>query len=178
MRAAVIAATLFAVVVSCVVVDSGYAEGTEAFQLALFNPIQLRDESSSIFALRLNLIYGKNVSVTGLDLGLVNRCTGGTSVGLQHGLVGYVEGSFAGWQNNVIDIVKDQFTGLQSGLYNQMGSGAAVQYGAVNVAESISGLELGLVNYTETMHGLQIGLINVIRQKEKLPVLPILNWSF
>lgn len=178
MRRAMIAATLLVVAVSSVAVDCGYAEGTEAFQLALFNPIQLRDESTSILALRLNLIYGKNVSVTGLDLGLVNHSTGGVSVGLQYGLVGYVEGSFAGWQNNVIDIVKDRFTGLQSGLYNQIGNGAAVQYGGVNVAGSISGLELGLINYTQTMYGLQIGLINVIRQKERLPVLPIINWSF
>jgi hypothetical protein len=28
------------------------------------------------------------------------------------------------------------------------------------------------------MHGLQIGIINVIRQKEKMPVLPIINWMF
>lgn len=178
MRRVVMVAVLVAAAASVISVDCGCAEAAEAFQLALFNPIQLRDESASIFALRLNLIYGKNVDVTGLDLGLVNRCTGGVSVGFQHGLVGYVEGSFVGWQNNVVDIVKGQFTGMQSGLYNRIGEGTGMQYGAVNVAGSISGFELGLINYTQTIYGLQIGLINVIRQKEKFPVLPLINWSF
>jgi len=178
MNRILVAVLLTVAILACVAVESGYAEGEAAFQLALINPIQLRDESLSILILRLNLIYGKNVSVHGLDLGLFNHSTGGTSVGLQWGLVGYVGGSFAGWQNNVIDIVKERFTGLQSGLYNQMGQGEAVQYGGVNVANSISGLQLGLINYTQTMYGLQLGLLNVIRQKDKLPVLPLVNWDF
>jgi hypothetical protein len=159
-------------------VESGYADGTAAFQLSLFPPAQLRDESLSILVLRLNLIYGRNVSVQGLDLGLINHCTGGTSVGLQYGIVGYVGGNFAGWQSNAIDIVKQRFTGLQTGIYNQIGEGEAVQYGAVNAAGSVRGLQLGFINYTQKMYGLQIGILNIIRQKDKLPVLPIVNWSF
>ena len=42
----------------------------------------------------------------------------------------------------------------------------------------MSGFQLGIVNYTESMYGLQIGLINFIKEKDKLPVLPLVNWSF
>ncbi|HVP56701.1 MAG TPA: hypothetical protein VMU02_01280 [bacterium] len=178
MRRAFVMACVGIAILAGIAVESGYAEGSATFQLSLFPPVQLRDENLSISLLRLDLIYGRNVSVHGLDLGLINHCTGGTSVGLQYGIVGYVGGSFVGWQANTIDIVKQRFSGFQSGFYNQMNNGEAVQYGIFNVATDVTGLQLGFINYTQKMYGLQIGLINVIRQKEKLPVLPIINWSF
>lgn len=150
----------------------------EPFQLALFNPLQIRDESASITALRLNIIYGKNVSVSGLDVGLANHCTGGQSVGLQYGLVGFIEGDFMGWQDNAVSIVRGSFTGYQSGFYNHCGHGEGFQMGLVNRATGMRGLQLGLVNYTEAMYGLQIGLVNIIRNKERLPVFVFVNWSF
>jgi hypothetical protein len=148
------------------------------FQLALFNPLQIRDEHASITALRLNLIYGKNVSVSGLDVGIANHCTGGLSLGLQYGLVGFIEGDFMGWQDNAISIVKGGFTGFQSGFFNHCGKGEGFQMGFVNRATDMRGFQLALVNYTETMYGLQIGLVNIIRRKETLPVFIIANWSF
>ena len=178
MRRTSIAAVMAVVILLGVAVESGFAEGSATLQLALFTPVQIRDASLSIRLLRVNLIYGRNVSVQGLDIGLINHCTGGTSVGLQYGIAGYVEGSFAGWQNNAIDVVRERFSGLQSGLYNQMGHGEAVQWGFINVASDVTGLQLGILNYTQKMHGLQIGIVNVIRQKENLPVLPLINWSF
>lgn len=64
-------------------------------QLALFNPVQLFHESSSITGARFSLLYGKNAAVTGLDLGLVNVSTSGQT-GIQWGLVGIAEGGFSG----------------------------------------------------------------------------------
>jgi hypothetical protein len=157
----------------------GFAEeAAKPFQFALFHPLQIRDESASITALRFNLIYGKNVSVSGLDIGLANHCTGGESVGLQYGLVGFTEGDFVGWQDNAICITQGRLTGFQSGLYNQCGQGEGFQMGFVNRAIDMRGFQLGLVNYTETMYGLQIGLVNIIQRKETLPVFVIANWSF
>ncbi|MGB2768214.1 MAG: hypothetical protein WBC88_00615, partial [Candidatus Zixiibacteriota bacterium] len=46
-------------------------------QLALVTPIQIFPEDNSITGVRLNLLYGRNVSVSGLDLGLVNHTTTG-----------------------------------------------------------------------------------------------------
>jgi len=158
--------------------DGWADEEGKPFQLALFHPLQIRDESASITAIRLNIIYGKNVSVTGLDLGIANHCTGGRSVGFQHGLLGFVEGDFIGWQDNAVSIICGGFTGFQSGFYNHCGRGEGFQMWFVNRANDMRGFQLGLVNYTETMYGLQVGLVNVIHRKERLPVFILVNWSF
>ena len=73
----------------------------ENFELSLFPGVQLRGEDSAIRILRLGL-YNKNVSVKGLDIGIVNQTTGGLSKGLQVGVVGFVESDFRGWQSNLV----------------------------------------------------------------------------
>ena len=152
---------------------------TENFELSLFPGVQLRGEDSAIQILRLGL-YNKNVSVQGLDIGIVNQTTGGISKGLQLGVVGFVEGDFSGWQYNAVNIVRGEFNGLQGPgvLYNEMTSGEAVQIGFFNRARDISGFQFGFVNWAENMHGIQIGLVNIISGKESLQFLPIVNWSF
>jgi hypothetical protein len=133
-------------------------------QVALFNPIQLVSAQKSIMGIRWNIIYGKNASVTGLDIGMVNHTTSGTSVGVQFGLVGYNESNFTGWMDNSVNITK--------------GKSKGVQLGFVNYARSMNGVQLGFVNYAGSMEGLQIGLVNVITQGGAFPVFPIVNWSF
>lgn len=133
-------------------------------QLALVTPIQIFPEETPISGVRLNLLYGRNVSVSGLDVGLVNHTTTGMSKGLQHGLVGIADTDFMGWQDCGVNITNGRCEGLQ--------------WGVVNYAGEMSGLQLGLVNYARTMKGLQIGLVNIIRQGGQFPVFPIVNWSF
>ncbi|HER44260.1 MAG TPA: hypothetical protein ENO08_07365, partial [Candidatus Eisenbacteria bacterium] len=127
------------------------AQGADQpLQLALFNPVQIRPEDTSIFLLRVNLIYGKNVSVKGLDIGIANHCSGGVSKGLQWGIVGFIEGDFIGWQDHFVNMTKGTFTGLQTGFYNELDNGEAFQFGFINRARSVSGFQLGFINYTES----------------------------
>ena len=134
-------------------------------QLSLVTPVQIYPEEDAISGIRFNLIYGRNASVTGLDLGLVaNHTTTGTSSGVQFGMVGLVDSDFVGWQNNGVNITNGDFQGFQ--------------WGAVNYAKFANGFQLGFVNYAETMKGLQIGLVNIIHQGGQFPVFPIANWSF
>jgi len=133
-------------------------------QVALIAPIQIFPDNYTIAGVRINLLYGRNATVTGLDLGLVNHTTMGVSKGYQHGLVGLTEADFVGWQNNGINITKANFEGFQSGI--------------VNYAHYANGVQFGLVNYAVSMKGLQIGLVNIIRQGGQFPVFPIVNWSF
>lgn len=133
-------------------------------QLALFNPVQIFDENTSITGLRISLLYGKNATVSGLDWGLVNHTTRGVSKGVQFGFVGLVEADFMGWQDNAVNITKGKFEGLQ--------------WGIVNYAGNVSGVQIGLVNYAANMNkGLQIGLVNIIKQGGQFPVFPIVNWA-
>jgi hypothetical protein len=141
----------------------GYAQN-RPIQIALVTPIQIFPENNSISGVRLNLLYGRNVSVTGLDVGLVNHTTTGKFIGLQYGLVGLSDSDFSGWQDCVVNITSKKFEGFQLGW--------------VNYADYISGFQLGLVNYAGSAKGLQIGLVNIIRQGGQFPVFPIVNWSF
>ena len=134
-------------------------------QLALFNPVQIVPEGSSVTAFRFSLLYGKNQSVTGLDLGLVNMSSGGMSKGIQWGAVGVNNGSFIGWQGNwLVSISDGGIEGLQSAIYNS--------------SNHTGGVQIGLLNMTETMNGIQLGLLNFIKQGGFFPFFPIVNWSF
>lgn len=137
---------------------------SKPIQLALFTPVQIFPEENPISGVRLNLIYGRNISVTGLDLGLVNHTTKDLAKGVQFGLVGLVDSDFVGWQNNWINITKNNFEGFQ--------------WGTVNYANFANGIQLGIVNYTGSMKGLQIGLVNIIKEGGAFPFFPIVNWSF
>lgn len=133
-------------------------------QLSLINPIQLFPESTTITGLRFNLLYGKNTTVSGLDIGLVNHTSAGTSKGWQFGLVGLNEANFLGFQDNAVNVTKEKMEGFQFGVFNYAGS--------------MSGVQLGIVNYSQTLYGLQIGILNFIKTGGQFPVFPIVNWSF
>jgi len=137
---------------------------SQPFQLSLVAPIQLIPEESSIGGIRLNLIYGRNASLTGLDVGMVNHLTQGVSQGVQFGFLGLVDGDFTGWQDNAINVTKGNFEGLQLGVYNY--------------AKNMNGIQFGFINYAVNMKGLQIGCINIIKTNGAFPVFPIVNWSF
>ncbi len=136
----------------------------KAVQLSLFNPLQIRSEDTAIKYFRFNLIYGKNTSIVGLDLGLVNHLTAGESKALQAGFVNWVEADLKGIQYGAINATKGTFTGWQ--------------WGFVNYSGHTKGLMLGFVNYAESMYGIQIGLINIIKEGGMLPFFPIFNFSF
>jgi hypothetical protein len=151
-------------VVALVLTSTAVLAEDRPIQLSLVTPIQIFSEDDSIKGFRLNLLYGRNASIKGVDLGLVNHTTSGISKGWQLGLVGVVDSDFVGWQDNSVNVVKGNFSGFQ--------------WGAVNYAKSAKGFQLGMVNYAERMNGLQIGFVNIIRHGGMLPVFPIINWSF
>ncbi|MDH4070518.1 MAG: hypothetical protein OEV30_08840 [Ignavibacteria bacterium] len=133
-------------------------------QLSLFSPVQIIQENHAVEAFRFSLIYGRNKSVTGLDLGLVNVSTGGVSKGIQYGIIGVNNGSFIGWQSNFVSMTSGTMEGLQMGAFTSNGH--------------TSGIQIGILNMTETMNGVQLGLLNFISKDGFLPFFPIVNWSF
>ena len=67
------------------------AQDEHPTSIGLFPPAQIVPEGESIRGVRLSLIYGKNVDVSGLDLGLVNHTTR-DFMGAQFGAVGIGRG--------------------------------------------------------------------------------------
>lgn len=165
-------------VAATVPATAGAQTADRSFELAIFSPLQLRSQDDAIRIFRFSLLYGSNVSVRGLDIGLVAHNSGGMSKGLQGSLVGLIDGDFMGWQTGLVSVTSGEFTGFQSGGYNQIDRGEAFQLGWVNRARDVSGLQIGLVNHAQNMYGVQIGLINIIKSKDSLVFLPIVNWSF
>ncbi len=80
------------------------AGDTKAVNLSLFDPVQIFDADTSIKGFRLNLIYGVNQDMTGLDIGLGNHVKGNMS-GVQLGLANIVESDFKGWQTSLANVV-------------------------------------------------------------------------
>ena len=183
---------LLAAAVLALVAPRASAQQRRPFQLSLVTPIQIFPDTFAIGGLRINLLYGRNAAVMGLDIGLVNHTTTHQSTAVQFGAVGLSDAPFRGWQNNIVNVVQARFEGFQQGVvnYNQRGEGffwgvvnfsddsEGFQLGIVNRAKKMSGFQLGFVNFTENMNGLQIGFLNIITKKKGLPVLPIVNWNF
>lgn len=152
------------------------AEGWFPLQVALWQPAQAVPEDWNICGLRLNLIYGKNTEVWGLDMGFANTSTKGV-YGIQAGLLngpGTLGGIGLGAVNST-EAVK----GLQAGLINvseKDTSGAQVS-ALYNQSRTVRGLQIGLINAAENIKGVQIGLINRVKDGA-LPFLPIINPGF
>ncbi|KPJ86389.1 MAG: hypothetical protein AMS18_15670 [Gemmatimonas sp. SG8_17] len=161
-------------------------------QLSLVTPIQIFPEADSIAGVRINLIYGRNVSMVGFDLGVVNHTTTGTFKGFQVGIAGISDSAFMGLQHNWFNVTGGKLEGAQSGFVNLAGSAGGFQggwlnhvgaikgfqLGMVNYAENMGGFQLGIVNYAKRTNGLQIGLVNIIKEGGAFPFFPIVNWSF
>ena len=155
---------------------TGIALADKPIQLALVPDVQLVPQSEGITGLRLN-IYGKNTSLKGVDLGIVNVLTK-PSVGLQYGLVGINESDFSGWTDNFVNINKGTFVGVSSGALNKAKNAAGIQWGFINCAAKMHGIQLGVLNKAQSLEGVQIGFINVIKNNGFMPIFPIVNWSF
>lgn len=83
-------------VLICILAPVSVLAQNKPVQVALVTPIQIFPEKYTITGIRLNLLYGRNVSVQGIDIGLINHTTTGQFQGLQWGLVGLTDASFTG----------------------------------------------------------------------------------
>src|SRR2546422_5925603 len=113
-----------------------HADGNP-IQLSLFTPIQIVQADQSVSGLRLDLIYGRNANVTGVDWGLVNHDTG-SGKAWQLGAVNVVGENFTGWQDGYVNLTHGRFAGLQSGGFNRSESMTGFAYGLVNVTKDRS----------------------------------------
>ena len=99
-------------------------------QVAIFNPLQLIDEDQSVHGFRFDFLYGDNYSVSGLDMGIMNR-TEDEQRGVQFGIY-----------NSSFDVV-----GLQLGIVNRADFLEGVQIGLVNIHTEGRLKFLPLVNF-------------------------------
>lgn len=167
---------LFAFVLPFFFAVSLHAFNTSALQISIWAPTtQLVPDYIDVSGLKLNLPYGSNQNMAGLDLGLVS-----------------INDNTAALQVNLFNRSSEGFAGLQVGLINVSGASDGVSVSLFNSTESISrgvdvalvnaslehrGVQIGLVNYTEFLTGIQIGLVNIVT-KSTIPFFPIINFCF
>jgi hypothetical protein len=180
------------------------AQAQAFFQASLWTPEpQLVDATEDVSGIRLQ-VYGENRNVKGLDIGFAHSTTGdftglgglftlynhvgGSTTGVQWGVVNYTEGTVTGWQGGWINLNSAKVVGLQTGLvsWNDITKAdfSGLQLGLVNTAKHAYGVQLGFVNYAETLKGVQIGLWNQVNSRDwdefkPLPkVFPFINVGF
>jgi hypothetical protein len=136
------------------------AAADKPINLSLVTPVQIFKDTETITGFRLNLLYGRNANMNGLDLGLANHVSGSLE-GVQWGLVNMVGKSALGWQAGVANIVFGDMKGFQCC--------------GVNYAKRMKGLQMGLVNYAGNIRGIQIGLVNIVERDGWLPFMVIVN---
>ncbi|CAM3004180.1 LA_2272 family surface repeat-containing protein [Rariglobus hedericola] len=180
------------------------ARAESFFQASLWAPEpQLVDSTEDVSGIRLQ-IYGENRNVKGLDIGFAHSTTGdftglggiftlynyvgGTTTGVQWGVVNNAQGEVSGWQSGWVNLNQSKVTGLQTGLLNFNALATAnmsgLGIGLVNVSKHVYGIQFGFINYAESLKGVQIGLWNQVNtrdwdQFDPLPkVFPIINIGF
>jgi hypothetical protein len=194
--------TKFVVVVLLSVwTSSAQAAEWTPFQLSLVKPVQLFSEETKVEGLRLNLIYGVNKEVTGLDLGVVNEVTG-TTKGVQAAYIlgGNISRDLDGAQIvygfGGVNVTNGEANGLQIS-----GVGAGVNWaeefngvqlsgvlGGINKAANMTGLQItvafGGINMAENVTGFQIaGLLGGINKAANVRGVQIaglaggINWA-
>jgi len=155
---------------------SVHAFNTSALQISIWAPkTQLVPDYIDVSGLKLNLPYGSNQNMAGLDLGLVS-----------------INSNTAALQVNLFNRASEHFSGVQVGLVNVAGASDGVSVSFFNSTENISrgldvalvntslehrGVQVGIVNYTEFLTGFQIGLVNIVT-KSTIPFFPIINFCF
>ncbi|MBO7742096.1 MAG: hypothetical protein J6S21_06030, partial [Victivallales bacterium] len=164
-----------------IVLTAGFAGAfdTTALQLSIWAPkTQLVPPEIAVSGLKLNLPFGSNYSVTGLDLGLIsiNNSQGeelnAKVSALQVNLWNSTNGEFTGFQVGLVNLA-DTSNGIEIGALCNIvqNTSSGISVGLLNSSLEFHGVQIGLINYTEFLTGLQIGLIN-IATKSTLPFFP------
>jgi hypothetical protein len=167
-----------------------HADGCFPFQLSLITPVQLVHTDRSICGVRLNLLYGSNREVWGLDAGAVNKA--GNFSGIELGLLVNViksneeTTSKPSWGIQAAGLVnrdsRGSFTGIEvAGISNEnrklhfTGMQAAI-VGNKNRNGDVTGMQVAMFNHSTTLNGIQAGLGNGVTPVEGIVdfvVLPI-----
>ncbi len=110
-------------------------------QLSVWEPFQMFPENFNVYGIRMNLAYGSNQNLTGLDIGGIN----------------VVAQSQKGGQLGLINLSEDSWGGC-AGLMNYSDNLHGLQFGLLNTAKNYSaGVQLaGLMNLADHVKGIQV----------------------
>jgi hypothetical protein len=159
----------------------GRAEQITSWQVSFIHPLQVYSDDYSVDCFRLDIIYGVNEDVKGVDIGMINE-TKHNVHGFEWGLVNQVKDDFGGWQLGLVNEVHHDFKGFQLGLLANRTKGSCQGFQASvffnDAEEDLRGLQLGIVNNTGSLYGVQIGLLNFNDDERYLGFFPFIRAAF
>ena len=133
-----------------------------AFQLGVPGTNMPADES--VKGVRLNLLYGKNTNMTGLDINLLalGETDNFKGVQLSPFWIGAnkVNNSFTGVGIGVANIHLGESTGVVLGFVNFTNDFNGLQWGTVNFNQKKSMINLGVINFSQGESTVDIGFVN------------------
>lgn len=162
--------------------------------IGIVEGLQFPNNNSDVMGLRICLLYGQNINVFGVDVGVFGCSVDGCLLGLEVSgilnIVGAANGAIqvAGIANNCLeDFYGFQVSGIVNNAYGIYGGQIGVlniaknvgglQIGLYNRAETVTGVQIGVINCTAEMDGIQIGVLNIIKNSS-CSYLPIVNAHF
>ena len=153
------------------------AYDTTPLQIGIWPPaLQVVTPEINVSGLKLNLPFGGNDSITGIDLGLASSSNDCSAIQI-NAFVNSVNNDFAGIQVGCFNLCGN-VGGLQVGLFNSTDKvTSGLQIGLLNTTMEMNGVQVGLVNYTQFLTGFQFGLINIATESI-IPGMIILNFCF
>ena len=171
----------FSFVLTAVILAGPIAAHSEAGQrkgvnLALVPSVQIFNDQAEVTGMRINFV-GSNISMTGLDIGVVNMVKNrfsGAAFGIGNSVTGYAKGLQMGCYN-----FAGESHGLQLGVLNRSAKLEGVQFGIANYANENNRLQFGFINIANNHLGWQIGLMNFNTEPSaSFPGMIFVNGSF
>lgn len=136
--------------------------------------------------------HARGVTIGGVGVGVGGDATGLTVGGIGLGVGGDLRGiNLAGVGIGASQVTGITIAGVAAGAgdargvivapaYFQLAEGGALRGVSVSAFNDIRGqqhgLAIGILNIASELHGVQLGLINIARNKERFPVLPLMNY--
>ncbi len=148
------------------------------FDAGIYQPVQLFNEYTNIYGMRLSLFMTENKDVYGFDTGLVTLSR--NSCGMQASAVNIADKDSAGLAFGIFNSAGNRLFGCQAGLYNQSGmnyfdktirkdcTSKGVQIGWMNHVQAIfKGCQIGIGNISDSyFSGVQIGFGNYVQNDD------------
>lgn len=117
------------------------------FDISVYEPYAIftRDEETSVYGLRINLVSGYNKQVFPFDFGIINKAE-------EAGVI----------EIGIMNIIHEMYYGLQVGIFgNYSAYGYGIQIGGFFNASQFGGIQVSGLGNVGGCYGLQVSLINL-----------------
>lgn len=173
----------------CLLLLANAAFAETGFQFAV--PGANLPNDPDVSGMRFSLIYGKNQSTSGLDLGLLcmsetSRMSGlalvagvhnvrtEMSSGVAFSLMNFHTGRDSGVNGAFINVLNDAGSAFNTGFVIVAKGPTLVDLGGVNISKS-SKVQIGFLNVTKQLKVFQFGFLNMA-ENGFLPIFPVFNF--